>query len=125
MPAVPPEDHDSSGPHYLVKESGRRLYQDLVASAVRQADGRVLLTVGNRMPYTLRQVVLTVRDFGRFEPPDLAPGDAVTVLMPLAQSPPVRERLVVRAEYVTHGGLRHLELHVPRVAAAPQGDSAK
>jgi len=122
---IPPEDHERRGPWYMIKQSHRLLYQDLLATAVKQADGRVLLTVGNRMPYTLRGVVLFVRGLGRFKLANLSAGDAAAVLLALEHSPAVRERVVARAEYTTHGGLEHVELYTPRVVAAPAPKGAK
>ena len=125
VPLVPPDDGDRNGPWYMMRESHRALYQDLAATAVRQADGRVLLTLGNRMPYTLRNVVLTVRDLGQFQRAELKPGDGLTILMPAEYSPPVRERAVIRAEYATHGGLKCFQILTPRVAAAPVQEGEK
>jgi len=119
---APPEDNPRDW--WLAGESVRALYQDLVATAHKQPDGRVQLTVGNRMPYALRGVALFVKDVGRFELGDLAPGDAANVVLPLEHSPALRERLAARAEYVTHSGLRHLELHAPKVAA-PNEEKAR
>ena len=103
----------------------RALYQDLVATAVRQPDGRVLLTVGNRMPYSLRSPVLTVRGVGQFKSRDLAPGDAVTIRLPAVQSPQVREPVVIRSEYTTHGGLKCLQILSPTVVAGPVDEGGK
>ena len=127
VPTVPPDDRERSGPGDLVRERHRKLYQDMAATATRQPDGRVRLTVGNRMPYTLRGIVLSVRGLGRFRLRDLGAGDAATVLLPAKHSPAVGGRLVARAEYTTHRGLKHLELYAPRVVAAPQprGGQAK
>jgi len=47
----------------------------------------------------------------------LAPGDGACVNLPPERSPALRDRLVARAEYVTHGGLRHIELYSPTVTA--------
>jgi len=117
VPLVPPADRERDGS--LIRSSNRRLYQDVVASARQRADGRVALTVGNRMPYTLRNVVLRVARLGRFEPRDLAPGDAVEVLLPVAHAPPPREPLPLRAEFTTHAGLTHMEVLAPIVEPAP------
>ena len=125
VPAVPPEDAERSGPGHLLKESMRALYQDMAATAAKQADGSVLVTLGNRMPYALRGITLAVRNFGQVRPRDLAPGDAATILLPPAQAPPVRERVVIRAEYVTHGGLNCLLLLSPRVTAAPASEGGR
>ena len=91
------------------------VYQDLTATAVKQADGRVLLTVGNKMPYAISNLALSVRSFGKFTPPTLAPGEAVTLLLPVENAPGVRERAVIRAVYTTHGGLKHTVLLTPVV----------
>jgi hypothetical protein len=125
IPLVPPEDNDQGPPHFLIRAASRALYQDLTATAVRQADGRVLLTVGNRMPYTLRDLVLAVRQVGRFKRAELRSGDAMTILIPAAESPPLRERIPIRADYTTHGGLQSLILLSPAVAAAPPAEGAK
>ena len=125
VPAVPPEDGERSGPGHLMKESMRTLYQDMAATAAKQPDGSVLVILGNRMPYVLRGITLTVRNVGQVKPRDLAPGDAVTILVPPAQAPAVRERVVMRAEYVTHGGLKCLLLLSPRVTASPASEGGK
>ena len=124
VPLVPPEDHDQGPPFFLIRAASRALYQDMVATAVKRADGRVLLTVGNRMPYSLRDIVLAVRQSGRFKRSELRSGDAMTILMPAAESPPVRERISIRAEYTTHGGLQNVILLSPAVAA-PSATGAK
>jgi hypothetical protein len=125
VPLVPPADGDQQLPWHVVRESQRLIYQDMVATAVRQADGRVLLTLGNQMPYALRGVAATVRGFAWFHLGDIEPGGAVRVLLPPEHSPPVRERAVVRAEYVTHGGLKHFTILSPVVTEAPAAGGAK
>ena len=121
VPTVPPGIRDSNYPGYIYREPMRALYQDTASTAAKQPDGRVLLTVGNRMPYTLRRPVLRVRSVGRFPLRDLAPGEAATVLIPPGLSPPERGRFVAMIGYSTHGGLEHFELQTPLVTAAPEG----
>jgi hypothetical protein len=120
VPLVPPPDNEKSW--WIIRQSNRDLYQDLTASAVRRDDGRVLVTVANRMPYTLRRVALTVRGFGKLEVNDLRPGDGADVLLPREASPPPNEPVAVRADYQTHGGLPHVAILTPRVPkSAPEG----
>lgn len=121
VPTVPPGIRDSNYPGYIYREPMRALYQDTASTAAKQPDGRVLLTVGNRMPYPLRRPVLRVRSVGRFPLRDLAPGEAATVLIPPELSPPERGRVVAMIGYSTHGGLEHFELQTPLVTAAPKG----
>lgn len=121
VPLVPPPDNERSW--WVIRQSNRDLYQDLTASAGRRDDGRVLVTVANRMPYPLRRISLTVRGFGKFDVSDLRPGDAADVLLPREASPPLNEPVAVRADYQTHGGLPHVAILTPRVAkAAQEGD---
>jgi len=122
VPMVPPADHDRNGPWHLIRESRRQLYHDVVATAAQQDDGRVLVTVGNRMPYTLRNLVLTVRGQGQLKPADLGPGDGATILLPAGQAPPPRQRLVIRGEYTSHGGLKSLLVLSPIVVATTVKD---
>jgi len=117
-PMVSPDTADRSFPGYIFREAERALYQDVTAVAARQADGSVLVTVGNRMPYTLRGPVLAVRGFGTLKARDFAPGDAVTITIPAAQAPSAKERVVVRAEFTTHGGLKCFQIVAPRIVAA-------
>jgi len=117
VPLTPPPDNERDGS--LVRVSDRLLYQDLVATARRRADGRVLLTVGNRMPYAVRHLVLHVGKVGRFQPADLPPGDAATILLSKEHSPPPRRPVAIRAAYTTHGGLKHTVILTPAVQAAP------
>jgi hypothetical protein len=114
VPTVPPPDNDSVG--MLIKKSNRDLYQDLVATAVQQADGRTLVRLGNVMPYTLHNISIRVRGFGKIDVPDLAPGAAATLLLPQQHSPPPKEPAILRAEYTTHGGLPHIALLTPTVS---------
>jgi hypothetical protein len=119
VPLVPPRDEEKSW--WMIRQSNRDLYQDLVASASRREDGRVLVTVGNRMPYTLRGLSVKVRDFAKFALPDLKPGDAADVLLPPEASPPANENVALLAEYRTHGGLPHVAVLTPRVAKGAEG----
>ena len=116
-PLVPPPDTERDGS--LIRLSNRRLYQDLIATARQAEGGRVKLTIGNRMPYVLRNVVLHVAEVGRFDAGELAPGDALDILLPAAHSPPPREAVSLRASFTTHGGLTHLEVLTPPVEPAP------
>ena len=113
VPMVPPPDTESFA---VVRQANRKLYQDLLATAEPQSDGRVLVTVGNQMPYTLRQAVVFVHQLGRFEFGDLEPGDAVTLLVPRNENTDPKEPVVVRAEYSTHGGLPHQVILTPAVS---------
>lgn len=123
VPTVPPGDRDQNYPGYVFRESMRALYQETASTAVRQPDGRVLLTLGNRMPYRLCRPVLWVRSVGKFTLHDLAPGAAATLLLPPDLSPPERGRVVAMIGYSTHGGLQHFEIQTPLVAAAPKGET--
>lgn len=119
VPMTAPADGDPNAPGYLIRESQRLIYQDLVVKAEKQADGRILLTAGNQMPYMLRDVKLTVQSCGQFTIADLNPGEAASILLPLVNSPAVRERVAIRAEYTTHSGLKHLVVLTPMVVNAP------
>ncbi|MGD0090013.1 MAG: hypothetical protein ABSE73_08840 [Planctomycetota bacterium] len=120
VPLTPPPDNEPSW--WMIRQFNRDMYQDLVANAVLREDGRVTVTVGNRMPYTLNKVALTVRNFGRFDLAALKPGDAADLLLPRQASPPANEFVALRADYCTHGGLPHTALLTPRVAKpAPEG----
>ena len=67
------------------------------------------------MPYALHGITVRVKEVGRFDLPDLAPGAAATILIPKEQSPALHEPAIVRAEYVTHGGLPHVAILTPTV----------
>jgi len=122
VPMVAPQDNDQNPPGDIIRQRDRNLYQDLVASAERLGDGRVRLSVGNQMPHALRQVSLSVKQCGRFELGDLGAGDAATVTLPPEDSPPLKAVVVLRAEYLTHGGLPHMVLLTPTVTTpAPEG----
>ncbi len=120
VPLMAPKDDNKEVPDYVIRESMRNLYQDLFATAEEQADGQVLVTLANRMPYTLNGVSFTVKDQGRFNVPDLKPGAAVKLILPKAICPPPRERMVIQAQYQTHKGLPHVAMLVPTVKPAPQ-----
>ncbi|MGA2064557.1 MAG: hypothetical protein ABSG86_06300 [Thermoguttaceae bacterium] len=49
----------------------------------------------------------------------------MTILVPVAESPPLRERISIRADYTTHGGLQGLILLSPAVVAAPPAEGVK
>jgi len=119
VPLIPPTDRENNVPGYVIRESMRLLYQDLVATASRRDDGRVLLSVANRMPYTLNGVAVTVREGGTITVANLAPGAAADVLLPPKLSPQLRQRLVLRATYTTHRGLPHVSVLSPEVTAGP------
>lgn len=120
VPLTPPPDSEKNAE--LIRQSDRDLYQDLVANAARRADGRVAVTIGNRMPYSLRQVSLSLRNLAQFNLGDMPPGEAVEVLLPAQSSPPENELVALRADYLTHGGLPHIALLTARVTrAAPEG----
>lgn len=122
-PMVPPPDtiQDFS----LIKQSNRDLYQDLVAGAAQQIDGSVLLRLGNQMPYALHDVSVRVRGFGKFTLANLAPGAAVVLQLPVDRAPAARTPVVVRAEYMTHGGLPHIAILTPTVSPAPAAAAVK
>lgn len=124
VPLVPPPDNDRQSGS-LIRQVDRNLYQDMVAATSRNADGRLVLTLGNRMPYPLRRMSVTVREFGRFDCPDLAPGDAATILLPADFTGVKSEIVPVRAEYATHGGLKHTLILTPRLAAPAQKGGGK
>jgi hypothetical protein len=112
-PLVPPPD--TLVDFRLIRKGNRDMYQDLVATAVRQPDGKVLVKLGNQMPYTLHGITVRAKEVGRFDLPDLAPGAAATILIPREQSPAPHEPAIVRAEYFTHGGLPHVAILTPTV----------
>jgi len=112
-PLIPPPD--TLVDYRLIRKGNRDRYQDLVATAVRQPDGKVLVKLGNQMPYALHGITVRVKEVGRFDLPDLAPGAAATILIPKEQSPALHEPAIVRAEYVTHGGLPHVAILTPTV----------
>jgi hypothetical protein len=121
VPMLPPEAYDRGFAERYLSEPLRTLYHDLVASAARQADGQIAITVGNRMPYTLRKPALMVRSCGQMDLQDLEPGDTVSVLLPLGRAGLVQNRAVIRAEYTTHCGLKHFVILTPQVSDAPKG----
>jgi len=112
VPLIPPETDRSSG---VFLQKNRQLFQDIVPTARRQADGSVRLTLANRMPYRLENLKLYLRDLGAVPLPALAPGDAANVVLAPAQAPAGKEPVVARAEYTTHAGLRHLAILTPAV----------
>jgi hypothetical protein len=116
-PTVPPPDTDPLG--MLIKRSHRDMYQDLVATAAQQPDGKVVVRVGNQMPYALHGLSVRVRYVGKFALPDLEPGAAVSVVLTSDHAPQPKEPAVLRAEYTTHGGLPHIALQTPIVAPVP------
>ncbi len=118
VPAVPPPDNDPLG--MLIKRGNRDLYQDLVATAVLRADGAVAIRLGNQMPYRLHDITVRLPNVGRLSLPDLAPGAAATIALPPDKLPEPRQLIVVRAEYTTHGGLPHIAILTPPLAAAPE-----
>ena len=116
VPLIPPAEDPGGG---IFSQKNRQMLQDLVPTARRQADGRVLVSVANRMPYRLDNLKLYLRQVGAVQLPTLAPGEAATVLLPLEYSPGLREPVVAKAEYITHAGLKHFALLTPVVEAAP------
>ena len=120
----PPADGDQRAPGYLIRDAQRAIYQDLTATAVRQADGKVLITLGNRMPYGESAIALTVWHLGKVAIPDLAPGDAAGVLLPADVNIDEHGHLALRVEYTTHAGLKHLLLLTPQVTTAPRGGNS-
>jgi hypothetical protein len=119
-PLVPLPDRQVES-HGLMGEGARGMYQDLAATAVRRADGRVDLSVANQMPYAVRGLVLRVRESARIDLPALAPGDAVDCLLPAGVPLADERRVAVLAEYETHGGLPHVAVLTPEVKAMPEG----
>ena len=118
VPLIPPPDNEQDWT--VIREWNRKMMQDMVASAVRQADGRIRLSVANRMPYTLREVRLRLRGFAALKSPDLPPGAAVDLFLLPSSSPPLQQRLVILAEYETHGGLKHVAILTPLLGAEKQ-----
>ena len=121
VPLVAPTDKDAG--YSVIRQTNRMLYQDLLPTAQRQTDGRVLLTLGNRMPYALRQMKISIKGLGRFEVPDLASGDAATLLLPADQAPAEKEPVIARIDYITHSGLKHIAILTPTVQPAPTAAS--
>jgi hypothetical protein len=113
VPLVAPPDNDKNW--WTIKQSNRELYQDLVSSVARGEDGRLVVTAGNRMPYTLRDVSVKVRGLTTLRLPDLKPGDAADISLPANALPTGSENVVMLAEYRTHGGLPHVALLTPPV----------
>lgn len=116
VPLAPPRDgRDWS----TIQSSHRDMYQDLLASAVLRDDGRVALTVGNRMPYPLRNVVLQVQGVAEFDGAVLEPGDALTMDLPASavrRAPHYApDHVPVFARYTTHRGLPHVAALTPDV----------
>ncbi|HEY3321133.1 MAG TPA: hypothetical protein VGP72_11755 [Planctomycetota bacterium] len=124
-PMIPPPEQEQNYPWDIMRRRDRALYQDLVATAKRQTDGRVRVTVGNQMPFTLRKVSLSVKELARFSVPDLSAGDAATIILPPEHSPPLRSPVVLRAEYQTHGGLPSMILLTPVVVAETTKEGGK
>jgi hypothetical protein len=123
VPLIAPEEKNQTKGAIL--DFHRQLYQDFQVAARRLPDGRVLLECGNRMPYALNDIVLRIRHAGRFDLPKLAPGDAVALTLPPQHSPGEKERVIARAEYTTHSGLKHFVLLTPTVTAAPATEGGK
>ncbi|MCX7933639.1 MAG: hypothetical protein N3A66_00085 [Planctomycetota bacterium] len=115
VPLFPPPNEEKDW--QVIREWNRNMMQDLVASARLQAEGRVKLSVANRMPYTLRSLRLRLHHFGALAAPDLPPGAGVEMLLPPAASLPRPDRLALLAEYETHGGLKHVAILTPPVQA--------
>ncbi len=119
VPAVPPPDDDPVG--MLIKRGNRDLYQDLVATAVQQPDGKVAVRLGNQMPYALHDISVRVQKLGRVTLPDLAPGAAATIIIPHEPSPDPKQTAILRAEYMTHGGLQHIAILTPIISNPLKG----
>ena len=102
----------------------RNMFQDLVADAVLQADGTVVITLGNRMPYPLHNLVINLPT-GKLAPRTLAAGEQLTLVLPREGAPEVRSAAVVRAEYETHGGLPHVAILAPLVTPAPTTEGGR
>ena len=118
VPLVPVPNNDMSAGG-LIRQVDRDLYQDLTPAAERQDDGRLLITLGNRMPYALHNIAISVRDYGKFDAADLASGDAATVLLPADFRVNNNDNVAVKVDYLTHGGLKHSVILTPQVKAAP------
>ncbi len=116
VPLVAPKDNDNTV-NDLLRQGYRDLYQDLVASTERTPEDNLRVTLGNRMPYRLTNLSVTVREFSKFELPDLAPGDAATIVIPAAFAGKLNEYVALRCEYQTHGGLPHIAILTPAVKA--------
>lgn len=116
VPLVPIPNNDQNA-GALIRQVDRDLYQDLTPSAERQDDGRLLITLGNRMPYALHNISVSVRDYGKFDAADLNPGDAATVLLPADFKAKANENVAVKVDYLTHGGLKHSVILTPQVKA--------
>ena len=70
-PLVPPPD--TLQDYSTIKQSNRDMYQDLVASAVQQSDGQVVLRLGNQMPYALHMFRCVCAVSASSALPDLGP----------------------------------------------------
>ena len=116
VPLVPPRD---SKDWSVIRKSHRDTYQDLVATAILRDDGRIGLTVGNRMPYPLRNLVLQVQGVGEFEGGRLEPGDALAIDLPASAVRRDRhyapDHVPVFTRYTTHRGLKHVAALTPEV----------
>lgn len=123
VPLIPPGERETDWS--MIKESHRAMYQDLVATAVQRPDGRLTLSVANRMPYVIRRLTVKVRGCGRLDVPDLAPGDAADLALPAGTSPGINQPVMALAEYQTHAGLPHVAALTPTVTAAPAEGGAK
>ncbi len=119
---APNEKNQTKG---AILDFHRELYQDLRVKARKQSDGRVQLECGNQMPYTLNDIVLDIQKLGRFQLPTLVPGDAVVLTLPPPLSTDDQERVMARAEYTTHSGLKHFVLLTPVIATTPATEKGK
>ncbi len=119
VPLLAPADSNRQVPDYVIRASMRDLYQDLLASAAQQPDGKVRVTFANRMPYALKQVRFTVKGQGQFSVPDMKPGVAVDLVLPPEICPAPREQLAVQVQYMTHQGLAHIAVLAPVIQPAP------
>ena len=123
MPLIAPNEKNQTKGAIL--DFHRELYQDLRVKARKQSDGRVQLECGNQMPYTLNDIVLDIQKLGRFQLPTLVPGDAVVLTLPPPLSTDDQERVMARAEYTTHSGLKHFVLLTPVIATTPATEKGK
>jgi hypothetical protein len=112
VPLVPMGDNEDGR---WVRQTNRGMLHDVVADAVRGDDRSVEIRLGNRMPYTLRRVDLTVRELGQVRHPDLDPGDRTILTISAEAAVEMDRRVELKVEYVTHGGLSHISLLAPEI----------
>ena len=106
---VPPDRRDDWD-WGTIQKPHRAMYQDMTVTAKTHPDGRLVILLVNRMPFTLRNLECRVLNGGAAQVAELATRQGFEIIVP-ASAAIHREHdgtyAIVHAVYTTHGGLPH------------------